>query len=173
MNNENEVNVTKHEITLLSHIKQIKGILYGIILGGVVIAIATHELNVPIYVRILLPIILGLVLGIDALVLHFKYLIINRNTLLNISDECIEVSIKGNTTEIKPDDIEIFELNLTRPFFDHGPAWGPGEDYLYAFIRLKSGEEFIITSLLLARLKFPEPFLDKSTKVQRLRAWPK
>ena len=147
--------------------------LYGIILGGILIAIGTHELDVPKYARILLPIILGLILGLDALVLHIKYWMINRNTVLNISDECIEVSINGNITEIKPDDIEIFELNLTRPFFDHGPVWGPGEDYLYAFIRLKSGEEFVITSLLLARLKFPEPFLDKSTKVQRLRAWPK
>jgi hypothetical protein len=167
------VNNTKHEITLLSHIKQIRLIPYSIILGGSGIAIATHELNVPIHVRVLLPIILGLVFGLDAIVLHIRYWILNRNTVLKISDECIEVSISGNATEIKPDDIDSFELNLTRPFFDNGPVWGPGEDYLYAFIRLKSGEEFVITSLLLAKLKFPEAFLDQSTKIQRLRAWPK
>jgi hypothetical protein len=147
--------------------------LYGIILGGILIAIGTYELDVPIHERVMLPIILGLILGLDALVLHVRYWMMNRNTVLKISDECIEVSISGNATEIKPDDIESLELNLTRPFFDNGPVWGPGEDYLYAFIRLKSGEEFVITSLLLAKLKFPEAFLDQSTKIQRLRAWPK
>jgi hypothetical protein len=120
-----------------------------------------------------LPIILGLVFGLDAIVLHIRYWILNRNTVLKISDEFIELNMNENTTKIKPDDIESLELNLTRPFFDHGPVWGPGEDYLYAFIRLNSGEEFIITSLLLAKLKLPESFLDKSTKIQRLRAWPK
>jgi hypothetical protein len=167
------VNNTQYEITLLSHIKQIRPILYGIILGGGIIAIATHDLDVPIHVRILLPIILGIVLGIDALVLHVRYWMLNRNTVLKISDECIEININGNTTEISPDDIKTFELHLTRPFFDNGPVWGPGEDYLYAFIRLKTGEEFVITSLLLAKLKFPEAFLDQSTKIHRLRAWPK
>jgi hypothetical protein len=162
-----------HQITLLSHIKQIRLILYGIILGGGIIAIATHDLDVPIHVRILLPIILGLVLGIDALVLHVRYWMLNRNTVLKISDECIEININGNVTEISPEKIETFELHLTRPFFDNGPVWGPGEDYIYAFIRLKTGEGFVITSLLLAKLKFPEAFLDQSTKIQRLRAWPK
>jgi len=167
------VNTTQYKITLLSHIKQIRGILIGIVIVGLIAAIATRELPVPLPVRILGPIILMLVLGLDALVLHIKYWMMNRNTVVNISEEYIEVSINGNITEIKPDDIEIFELNLTRPFFDAGPVWGPGEDYLYAFIRLKSCEEFVITSLLLAKLKFPKSFLDKSTKIQRLRAWPK
>ncbi len=167
------MNKMRHKITLLSHLKQMRLILYGIVLGGGLVAIITHELDVPLHVRILLPVILFFVLGVDAVVLHIRYWMLNRNTSITLSDECIEISSNGNTTKVTPDKIEIFELNLTRPFFDHGPVWGPGEDYLYAFIRLKSGEEFVITSLLLARLKFPEPFLDKSTKVQRLRAWPK
>jgi len=173
MNNENEVNTTQHKITLLSHIKQVRGILYGIIIGGGIVAIMTRDLDIPTHVRILLPVIFFPVLAIDALILHTKYWMINRNMVVNISDECIEVSINGNTTGISPDDIEVFELHLTRPFFDNGPVWGPGEDYLYALIRLKSGEEFVITSLLLEKLKFPESFLAKSTKIQRLRAWPK
>ena len=167
------MNSTQNKITLLSHIKQIRGIIFGIVIAGLIVAIITRDLPIPLLVRILGPIIIMLVLGLDALILHVKYWLLNKNTALKISDECLEININGNTIEINPDDIEIFELNLTRPFFDHGPVWGPGEDYLYAFIRLKSGEEFVITSLLLARLKFPEPFLDKSTKVQRFRAWPK
>ena len=167
------MNNTEHKITLLSHIKQIRGIIYAIIVGGGLSTIITHELDVPIYVRILLPVILCLVLSIDAIVLHIRYWMLNRNTVLKISDECIEINRNGNTTEISPADIVIFEQNLTRPFFDYGPVWSPGEDYLYAFIRLKTGEGFVITSLLLAKLKFPEAFLDQSTKIQRLRAWPK
>lgn len=167
------MNNTEHKITLLSHIKQIRLILYGIVLGGGLVAIMTQDLDVPIHVRILLPVILFLILGIDAVVLHIRYWMLNRNTLLTLSDKCIEININGNTTEISSDDIKTFELHLTRPFFDNGPVWGPGEDYLYAFIRLKTGKEFVITSLLLAKLKFPEAFLDQSTKIQRLRAWPK
>lgn len=133
-------------------------------------AIVTRDLPTPLIVRILGPIILMLVLGLDALVLHIRFWILNRNTVLKISDECIEININGSITEIIPDGIECLELNLTQPFFDHGPVWGPGEDYLYAFIRLKTGEEFIITSLLLAKLKFPEAMLNRSTKIQCFRA---
>jgi hypothetical protein len=167
------VNNTKHEITLLSHIKQVRGILFGIVIVGFIAAIVTRDLPVPLSVRILGPVVLMLVLGLDALILHVRYWLLNRNTVLQVSDESMEININGNVTEISPEKIDTFELHLTRPFFDNGPVWGPGEDYIYAFIRLKTGEGFVITSLLLAELKFPEAFLDQSTKIQRLRAWPK
>lgn len=167
------MNNTKLEITLLSHIKQVRGILFGIVIVGFIAAIVTRDLPVPLSVRILGPVVLMLVLGLDALILHVRYWLLNRNTVLQVSDESMEININGNVTEISPEKIDAFELHLTRPFFDNGPVWGPGEDYLYASIRLKSGEEFVITSLLLAKLKFPETFLDQSTKIQRLRAWPK
>lgn len=171
MDDKTEINNLKYEITLASHLKQIKGVLYGVIVGGGIIAIATHELDVPIHVRLLLPVILSLILCFDALVLHVRYWLLNRNTFLTLSDECIGIIENGSATEIHPCDIENFELNLTRPFFDNGPVWGPGEDYLYALIRLKSGKEFIITSLLLSKLKFPERFMKISVRKQRLRAW--
>ena len=170
MDDKTEINNLKYEITLASHLKQIKGVLFGILIVGGIGALVTRDLVIPIYVRILGPIFLMLILGLDALVLHFRYWLLNRNIFLTLSDECIEIIENGSATEIHPCDIENFELNLTRPFFDNGPVWGPGEDYLYALIRLKSGKEFI-TSLLLSKLKFPEKFMEISVRKQRLRAW--
>lgn len=96
--------------------------------------IITYELNIPAIAKIIAPFLIVLILSLDAILLHIRYWLLNRDSILKVSDECIEIHRSGNTIRVIPRDIEKIELHLTRQFFDYGPIWSPGEEYSYALI---------------------------------------
>lgn len=161
----------KFRMTLLSHIKQLKGSLIFLII------LTIGE----IYIfslggggrEILIGGIIFIVLSLDVIFLHTRYWYLNRKLILEILDRDTLKITCGNKEEIiSTNDISILELNLTRPYYFNRVSVAAGETYNYANLRLKSGNEYCITSLLSPKLTMPENFINKSKKIKRWLSWP-
>lgn len=98
---------------------------------------------------------------IPQLIIHICYYLLNRGRVLLYDEEKkeITITINGKPYKFAFDDIAQIERNKSMPFAENRSRWFPWDDYNYSVIRLKNGQQFIITSLLVPNMDLP---LDES-----------
>ena len=99
--------------------------------------------------------------AIPALYLHFEYWIKNDGEVYEIRDDEIILRKHGNDIIFKNQDIEKIIFYLSPSLYKNSNFHLLAiESYHYATIRLKTGEELVLTSLL-------APRLDKALKLMK------
>jgi hypothetical protein len=161
----------KFKINFFSHIKQLKGSLIFLIIltiGEIYIFNLGGGSK-----EILIGIAIFMVLSLDVMFLHIRYWLLNKKMIVEILDrDTLRITVGDKIEVISSKDVTSLELNLTRPYYYKRVSWAAGETYNYANLRLKSGREYCITSLLSPNLTLPENFIDKSKKIKRWLSWP-
>ncbi|HLW18817.1 MAG TPA: hypothetical protein VKX33_00760 [Cyclobacteriaceae bacterium] len=67
----------------------------------------------------------------------------------------ITVNRKGETASFSFSDIELIKRFKSYPLAENRLQWFPWDNYNYSIIRLKNGQEFTITSLLVPNMDLP------------------
>ena len=155
----------------LSHIKQLKwSFIFLIILtiGEVYIVSLGGGIR-----EVLIGIVIFIVFSLDVIFLHTRYWYLNKKLILEILDrDTLKITCGDKVELISSIDVSVLELNLTRPYYYNRVSVAAGETYNYANLKLKSGNEYCITSLLSPNLTMPENFISKSKKIKRWLSWP-
>lgn len=161
----------KFKVNFLSHIKQLKGSLIFLVvltIGEVYIFSLGGGKR-----EILIGIVLFIAFSLDVIFLHTRYWYLNKKLILEILDrDTLKITCGDKVELINSNDVSVLELNLTRPYYHNRVSVAAGEEYNYANLRLKSGREYYITSLLSPNLTVPENFINKSKKIKRWISWP-
>ncbi len=103
-------------------------------------------------------IIAFLVFFIPQLILHLRYYQLNKGRTLYYYPKKLLLSLElndGRKFDFSLMDFEYVELNKTFPFAEKRVLWTPWDSYNYSIIRLKNGQQFLITSLLVLDLDVP------------------
>lgn len=95
----------------------------------------------------------SLVYLMPLLILYFNYKNNNKNSILKIYNNTITFNNKTNEQSFKIDDINAVELNLSIPLYYNRWRLFYWDEFYYALILLKSGEELVITCLLCDELE--------------------
>ena len=90
---------------------------------------------------------------IPMLILYFNYSKYNKNTVLNLSIDSINIESKSKKSTFELDDIDYVEFNLSFPLYENRWRLAFWDEYYYALIKLKNGEKHIITCLLCDELQ--------------------
>ncbi len=93
--------------------------------------------------------------GVLVLMIHYHYLILNKEIQVEVSNQYIELKCKGNVIRLHPDDIKHLTFYLTPSRKKGSKMEFLGiESYYYARIVTTQNESYILTSLLSENLRF-------------------
>lgn len=149
---DNKIVKMEYKVTTLSQAKA----LSGLFLGTVIMLIAVYFVIQADGYSDGIPIIFGtgyLIILIPTLFLHIEYYLKNRNDILIIDTSEKTISINEQKS--------IFFNQIESIIYVMPPVWHrkgiirllPFEDYHYAKIKMKNGEEFIFTCLMAYRVE--------------------
>lgn len=102
--------------------------------------------------------VLFLLFFIPQLIIHLRYYSLDRGRIFYYTpDRCQMVLMlkDGRTFEFSFDDIEELERNKSFPLAENRMQWFPWDTYNYSRIRLKNGQQFVVTSLLVLNMDLP------------------
>jgi hypothetical protein len=142
----------EYKITFRNHFKSLEFLIYGSLLfAGLVYVLYKNEGYSTDLVQFFS--VYYLVLLVPTLFIHIEYYLKNRNDILIIDTSEKTISINGQ----KP----IFFSEIENITYVMPPVWHrkgfirllPFEDYHYAKIKMKNGEQFIFTCLMAYRVE--------------------
>ncbi|SEJ41728.1 hypothetical protein SAMN05192553_103786 [Cyclobacterium xiamenense] len=109
------------------------------------------------WIFILLSTALFLVFFIPQLVLHINYYMKNKGDIFFYDPvgQRITINHKGESASFSFSDIELIKRFKSYPLAEDRMQWFPWDNYNYSMVRLKNGQEFIITSLLVPNMDLP------------------
>lgn len=151
--------VYKYSITPRKHFDNAWGIIIFIV--GFSLApfyYSYHEGNSSYLENSIVPLVIFLIFFIPQLILHLRYYWLDRGRTLYYYPNRLMLSLElkdGRKFDIPLEDFEYVELNKTPPFAEKRLYWTPWDSYNYSVIRLKNGQQFQITSLLVLDLDVP------------------
>ncbi|MGK6353539.1 hypothetical protein [Parapedobacter sp. DT-150] len=98
-----------------------------------------------------------LIFFIPQLIIHLTYYWLNEGRIFyyNPSEHHITIRIRGKEYGFNFDDIESVERNKSFALSGVMYQWMPWDNYNYSVIRLKNGQRFVITSLLVPDMDLP------------------
>ncbi|SFC85483.1 hypothetical protein SAMN05421747_1397 [Parapedobacter composti] len=98
-----------------------------------------------------------LIFFIPQLLIHLTYYWLNegRAFYCNLLEKSITINVKGKKYNFSFDDIKLIERNKSFALSGITYQWMPWDNYNYSVIRLKSGQEFVVTSLLVPNMDLP------------------
>jgi hypothetical protein len=102
--------------------------------------------------------ILGFLLFfVPQLIIHINYYMRNKGDifLYDPVGKRITINRKGESASFLFSDIELIKRFKSYPLAENRMQWFPWDNYNYSNIRLKNGQEFIITSLLVPNMDLP------------------
>ena len=89
-----------------------------------------------------------ILLCVPAILLFFRYVMINKNVSVYYESNRIKVTIGVESKIIDIKEVNSVTLYLTAPVYFKGFRFFPTDSFLYAIIQLKSGEQITITTLI-------------------------
>lgn len=106
---------------------------------------------------LLLSIVGFLVFFIPQLVLHINYYMKNKGDTFyyDPSGQKVTINHKGELTSFSFGDIQLLKRFKSYPLSEDRMQWFPWDNYNYSIIRLKNGQEYTITSLLVPNMDLP------------------
>lgn len=102
--------------------------------------------------------ILGFLLFfLPQLILHINYYMRNKRDIFFYDPvgQRITINHKGESASFSFSDIELIKQFKSYPLAEDRMQWFPWDNYNYSIVRLKNGQEFIITSLLVPNMDLP------------------
>ncbi len=98
-----------------------------------------------------------LIFLIPQLILHINYYRRNKGDIFfyDPAGQRVTINRKGESASFSFSDIELIKRFKSYPLADNRMQWFPWDNYNYSIIRLKNGQEFIITSLLVPNMDLP------------------
>lgn len=151
--------VYKYSITPRKHFDNawpIINLIVGFSLATLLFSYHFNAADMPFFVTMFS--LLFLAVFIPQLTLHLRYYYLDRGRTLYYYPNRLMLSLElrdGRKFDFPLDDFEHVELNQTFPFAERRVFWFPWDSYNYSVIRLKNGQQFVITSLLVLRLDVP------------------
>lgn len=152
-----------YKITLGHHFKNAWGISIFIILAALFPVFMVYKFgsdDLSTFVRYAL---FGLLLFlIPQLIVHLRFYFHDRGRTFYYTPAQQQLSLRlknGDTFGFSFDDIESVERNKSIPLAENRMLWFPWDSYNYSVIRLKNGQRFVVTSLLVTSMDLP---LDES-----------
>lgn len=148
-----------YTVTLNHHFRNAWGILIfvvGFSLAPLYLTYRHGDGNVTSYYIVCLGFFL--LLFIPQVVLHLTYYRIDKGKVFSYTSEKQKMSLHlkdGRTLEFSFDQIDYIEHSKSIPLAENRMLWFPWDSYNYSIIRLKSGQQFILTSLLVPNMKLP------------------
>ena len=110
-----------------------------------------------ILVFVQLSTLVFLMFFIPQLILHINYYTKNKGDMFfyDSAGKRVTINHNGESLNFTFDDIELIKRFKSYTIAENRMQWFPWDSYNYSIIRLKSGQEFIVTSLLVPNLDFP------------------
>jgi hypothetical protein len=98
-----------------------------------------------------------LIFLIPQIILHINYYMRNKGDIFfyDPTGRRITINRKGESASFSFSDIELIKRFKSYPLAENRMQWFPWDNYNYSIIRLKNGQEFIITSLLVPNMDLP------------------
>ncbi|MEB2779595.1 hypothetical protein U3A58_04255 [Algoriphagus sp. C2-6-M1] len=100
---------------------------------------------------------LFLLFFVPLLILHINYYSRNKGDIFFYDPigQRITINRKGESVSFSFSDIELIKRFKSYPLAENRMQWFPWDSYNYSVIRLKGGQEFIVTSLLVPNMDLP------------------
>lgn len=151
--------IYRYNITLEHHFKNAWGILiflagYSLLPYYLVYRFGSEDIIVY-YIGCF---VLFLLFFIPQLVVHLRYYWLDRGRIFYYIPDNQRFSLclrDGREFKFSFDDIEQLERNKSYPLAENRMLWFPWDSYNYSVIRLKNGQQFIVTSLLVLNMDLP------------------
>lgn len=106
------------------------------------------------------------IISIPIIYLHFEYFFINKNCEIIINDKEFIVLYKKQIRKISFDQINLIYYNKSASLDTGGIQLTPIESYNYIVIKIKNGEDVIITCLMYNNI---DTVLNAFTNVRKIR----
>lgn len=147
-----------YKICLDHHFKNAWTILiYLVIFSVLPIYMINRFGSEDILVFVQLSVVVFLVFFIPQLILHINYFMRNKGDVFfyDPTGQKITLNHKGESVSFSFRDIELVKRFKSYPLAENRMQWFPWDSYNYSVIRLKGGQEFIVTSLLVPNMDLP------------------
>lgn len=95
---------------------------------------------------------------IPQLIVHLRYCRLDKGRVFYYMPDRQQLSIRlknGREFKFSFNDIESVERNKSMPLAEKRMLWFPWDSYNYSIVRLKNGQQFVITSLLVPNMDLP------------------
>jgi hypothetical protein len=95
---------------------------------------------------------------IPQLIVHLRYYQLDKGRSFYYTPERQQLLLRlknGREFEFSFDDIESLERSKSIPLAENRMLWFPWDSYNYSIVRLKNGQQFVITSLLVPNMDLP------------------
>ena len=104
-----------------------------------------------------LSVLVFLLFFIPQFILHINYYMRNKGDIFfyDPAGQKIIINHKGESVSFSFRDIELIKRFKSYPLSENRMQWFPWDSYNYSIIRLKGGQEFIVTSLLVPNMDLP------------------
>jgi hypothetical protein len=122
-------------------------------IGIFIFALYQNNLNIAIKVMAGVSIWSLCVYIIPLIYIHFNYYIENKNSILKLTENGISISRKNDLVVFEFNEIKKVEFNFSYTLYDKRFRWFFWDEYFYAEVHLKNGENLIITCLLFDQLE--------------------
>lgn len=148
-----------YKISLGHQIKHLWVIVYyALVIVGGSFFISYSRYGFIDYAKILvIATVAFLLFFIPLLILHINYYMRNKGDIFfyDPTGQKITINHKGESVSFSFRDIELIKRFKSYPLSENRMQWFPWDSYNYSVIRLKGGQEFIVTSLLVPNMDLP------------------
>lgn len=131
---------------------------YGLVIVGGSFYISYNRYDFIDYAKILvIATVAFLLFFIPQIILHINYFMRNKGVIFfyDPTGQKITINHKGESVSFSFRDIELIKRFKSYPLAENRMQWFPWDSYNYSIIRLKGGQEFIVTSLLVPNMDLP------------------
>lgn len=148
-----------YRISIIHQIKHLWVIFYYflvIVLGSLFISLRRYG-YIDYEKTLLISLIILLIFLVPQFILHINYYTKNKGFILvcDLVNQDITISHKGKSVSFSFSDIELIKRYKSYPLAENRMHWFPWDSYNYSIIRLRNGQEVILTSLLVLNLDLP------------------
>jgi hypothetical protein len=100
---------------------------------------------------------LFLLFFVPQLILHMNYYMKNKGDIFfyDPAGQRVTINRKSESVSFSFRDIDVIKRFKSYPLAENRMQWFPWDSYNYSVIRLKGGQEFIVTSLLVPNMDLP------------------
>ena len=146
-----------------------RALLFCLIIYIAIFIFALNQNNLNIAIKVMAGVsIWSLSFYVIPLIyIHFNYYRKNRNSILKINENGISISRKNDLVEFEFSEIKKVEFNFSYPLYDKRFRWFFWDEYFYAEVFLKNGENLIITCLLFDKLEtiIPSKLIKRKKRI--------
>ncbi len=131
---------------------------YAVVIVGGAIYFSHSRYGFMDYAKIIsISFVTILIFLIPQIILHINYYIKNKGDIFFYDPvgQRITINHNGESASFSFSDIELIKRFKSYPLAEDRMQWFPWDNYNYSMVRLKNGQEFIITSLLVPNMDLP------------------